>query len=135
MQVCKPDVYTGLAPEQRCLLERREAEQILCILSILSSVFGCLENSESLTTPDLEADLRHLIHQHPYIQVLLDPDTPFHECKKNGSSTHFVLHILSGCEFCLQDPCRPFKTSAFCCKDSRCPVPDVLGQTRDPEIF
>jgi hypothetical protein len=70
LQVSKAEVYTGLAPEQRCLLERREAEQILCILSILSSIFTSLEATDCLTTPDLEADLKHLIHQHPYIQVL-----------------------------------------------------------------
>lgn len=69
MQISKPEVYAGLAPQQRCLLERREAEQILCILSILSSVFNCLDSTSGIATPDLEVDLRHLIHQHPYIQV------------------------------------------------------------------
>lgn len=69
MQVSKPEVYAGLAPQQRCLLERREAEQILCILSILASVFECLDSTSGMATPDLQVDLRQLINQHPYTQV------------------------------------------------------------------
>ncbi len=56
--------------EQRRLFERREAEQLLCILAVLDALLFRLEKVEERVAADLGKDLFQLINKHPYIQVL-----------------------------------------------------------------
>lgn len=70
VQVSSPEGLKNMQVEQRCLLERREAQQLLCILAVLDALLMRLERLEEHVAADLVKDLGQIIHTYPYMKVL-----------------------------------------------------------------
>lgn len=82
--------YLKVAPPDPAISsdeQRRAAERLLCILSIISSLLGKLDRLAPEAAQDLEIDLVQLINGHHYVQVSrLDTDAP-------KPSAHFCARL------------------------------------------
>jgi hypothetical protein len=134
VQVSDPERLQGMQDEQRRLFERREAEQLLCILAVLDALLFRLEKVEERVAADLGKDLFQLINKHPYIQVLPVLDSIFETCLSClwlSATCSLAGHLLgtvrlgkrkilwiTGCRFCLQGLVLASTATKPCCCDT-----------------
>ncbi len=69
LKVIDPAASKEQSAEQQKAEDRRRAERLLCILSIISALLDRLDRLPPGDAQDLEADLVQLINHHLFVQV------------------------------------------------------------------
>ena len=96
LKVPPPEPAVSPAEKKRAEAEqRRGAERLLCILSIISALLGRLDRLAADAAQDLESDLVQLINVHNFVQVSLQCNTALSTTWVNPTPCMSLSHCLA----------------------------------------